>query len=177
VKTNGIVVLSNHGRIQLMMLVLIVFQDVTKNRRISGGLQKLRNFLSENFDSVPESVDGLNASLIESMATDVGIDRLRTSSRGAGRTVDEQPDGGSATGEQHGQWRFRAGAGGHRPSKSWLPPPQKLAVALLTHCGQLILREKITRFDSTRRDILRLKCTKFEFRSAQTQRGELTALL
>ena len=107
-----------------MMLVLIVFQDVTKNRRISGGLQKLRNFLSENFDSVPESVDGLNASLIESMATDVGIDRLRTSSRGAGRTVDEQPDGGSATGEQHGQWRFRAGAGGTDPPSRGYPLPK-----------------------------------------------------
>ena len=114
-----------------MMLVLIVFQDVTKNRRISGGLQKLRNFLSENFDSVPESVDGLNASLIESMATDVGIDRLRTSSRGAGRTVDEQPDGGSATGEQHGQWRFRAGAGGHRPLQVVATPSQKISRSTL----------------------------------------------
>jgi len=73
---------------------------------------------------------------------------------------------------------FTLGLGDTGPSKSWLPPPQKLAVALLTHCGQLILRKKkISKFDSTRRDILRLKCTKFEFRSAQTPRGELTALL
>ena len=114
-----------------MMLVLIVFQDVTKNRRISGGLQKLRNFLSENFDSVPESVDGLNASLIESMATDVGIDRLRTSSRGAGRTVDEQPDGGSATGEQHGQWRFRAGAGGAQTLQVVATPSSKISRSTL----------------------------------------------
>jgi len=34
---------------------------------------------------------------------------------------------------------------------------------LLTHCGQLILR-KISTFDATRCQILRLKCTKFDFR-------------
>ena len=31
------------------------------------------------------------------------------------------------------------------------------------HCGQLILR-KISKFDATRCQILRLKCTKFDFR-------------
>ena len=46
------------------------------------------------------------------------------------------------------------------PPKSWLGPPN-LAV-LLTHCGQLILR-KISTFDATRCQILRLKCTKFDF--------------
>jgi len=40
--------------------------------------------------------------------------------------------------------------------------PPNLAV-LLTHCGQLILR-KISKFDATRCQILRLKCTKFDFR-------------
>ena len=39
--------------------------------------------------------------------------------------------------------------------------PQNLAV-LLTYCGQLILR-KIRKFDATRCQILRLKCTKFDF--------------
>jgi len=33
----------------------------------------------------------------------------------------------------------------------------------LTHCGQLIVR-KISKFDATRCQILRLKCTKFDFR-------------
>ena len=69
-----------------------------------------------------------------------------------------------------GQWRFHAGARGHRPPKSRGPP--NLAV-LLTHCGQLILR-KISKFDAIRCQILRLKCTKFDFRPRPT--GELTAL-
>ena len=47
------------------------------------------------------------------------------------------------------------------PPKSWLGPPN-LAV-LLTHCGQSILR-KISTFDATRCQILRLKYTKFDFR-------------
>ena len=65
------------------------------------------------------------------------------------------------------------GPGGAQPPKSWLDPtnfappqivarPPNLAV-LLTHCGQLILR-KITKFDATRCHMLRLKCTKFDFR-------------
>jgi len=54
--------------------------------------------------------------------------------------------------------------------------PPNLAV-LLTHCGQLILR-KISKFDATRCQISRLKCTKFDFRcgSAPDPAGELTAL-
>ena len=49
--------------------------------------------------------------------------------------------------------------------------PQNLAV-LLTHCDQLILR-KISKFDATRCQILRLKCTEFDFRwgSAQDPAG------
>jgi len=59
--------------------------------------------------------------------------------------------------------------------KSWLGP-ENLAV-LLTHSGQLILR-KISKFDATRCQILRLKCTKFDFRwgSVPDPVGELTAL-
>jgi len=59
------------------------------------------------------------------------------------------------------------GPGGQAP-KSWLAPsqfaarPPNLAV-LLTHCGQLIIR-KISKFDATRCQILRLKCTTFDFR-------------
>jgi len=51
------------------------------------------------------------------------------------------------------------------PNRGWPPKfsrPLNLAV-LLTHCGQLILR-KISKFDATRCQILRLKCTKFDFR-------------
>jgi len=40
--------------------------------------------------------------------------------------------------------------------------PPNLAI-LLTHYGQLILR-KISKYDATRCHILRLKCTKFDFR-------------
>ena len=61
-----------------------------------------------------------------------------------------------------------AGAGGGqalqivaRPTKLWLGP-LNLAV-LLIHCGQPILR-KISKFDAARCQILRLKCTKFDFR-------------
>jgi len=54
--------------------------------------------------------------------------------------------------------------------------PPNFAV-LLTRCGQLILR-KISKFDAIRRHILRIKCTKFDFRWAapETPLGELTAL-
>ena len=56
--------------------------------------------------------------------------------------------------------------GSTSPSNSWLGPkfdrPLNSAV-LLTHCGQLILR-KISKFDVTKCQILRLKCTKFDFR-------------
>jgi len=61
--------------------------------------------------------------------------------------------GGSALGP--------GGVGGHRPLKSWLGFPN--LAALSTHCGHLILR-KICTFDATRCQILRLKCTKFDFR-------------
>jgi len=57
----------------------------------------------------------------------------------------------------------RWGRGGTGPSKSWLAQPPNLAV-LLTHCGQLIPRKKQSKFDSTRCLILRLECTKFDFR-------------
>ena len=64
--------------------------------------------------------------------------------------------------------------GGHRPLQivARLPnlaSPQIAArppnlVVLLTHCGQLILRKKSRKFDSTRCQLLRLKCTIFDFR-------------
>ena len=65
--------------------------------------------------------------------------------------------------------------GGTVPPKSWLGPPN--LVVLSTHCGQFILR-KNSKFEAIRCYILRLKCTKFDFRwgSAQTPLGELTAL-
>ena len=56
------------------------------------------------------------------------------------------------------QWRFQDGAGGRgaqAPPKCVDRPPN-LAI-LWTHCGQLILR-KISKFDATRCQILRLKC-------------------
>jgi len=56
------------------------------------------------------------------------------------------------------------GPWGHRPLQIVVsPPPPNLAV-LLTHCGQLIPRKKQSKFDSTRCQILRLECTKFDFR-------------
>jgi len=67
----------------------------------------------------------------------------------------------------------RLGPGAETP-KSWLAA-SNLAV-LLIHCCQLILRN-ISKSDATRCQILRLKCTKFDFRwgSAPDPR-ELTAL-
>jgi len=52
--------------------------------------------------------------------------------------------------------------------------PPKLAV-LLTHCGQLVLR-KISKFDATRCQILRLKCTKFDFHWGSALQTPITAL-
>jgi len=53
------------------------------------------------------------------------------------------------------------GRGGHRPFQIVARPPN--LAELLTQGGQLILR-KISNFDATRCQILRLKCTKFYFR-------------
>ena len=62
---------------------------------------------------------------------------------------------------QQQQWRFHAGAGGAQaaPNRGYTP---NLAV-LLTPCGQLLLR-KISKSDDNRCEILRLKCTKFDYR-------------
>ena len=54
---------------------------------------------------------------------------------------------------------------GHKPLQIVASPPScgwapNLAV-LLTHCGQLLLG-KVSKFDATRCQILRLKCTKFD---------------
>ena len=56
-------------------------------------------------------------------------------------------------------------------------PPQKKSAILLTHCRQLILR-KSSKSDATRCQVLKLKCTKFDFRwgSAPDPAGELIAL-
>ena len=56
------------------------------------------------------------------------------------------------------QWRFHAGAEGgtQAPQVVARPPNPKFIAELLTHCSQLILR-KISKFDATRCQILRLK--------------------
>jgi len=54
------------------------------------------------------------------------------------------------------------GRGGRHGPLQIVARPPNLAV-LLTDCGQLILRE-ISKYDATRCLILRLKCTKFDFR-------------
>ena len=54
--------------------------------------------------------------------------------------------------------------GGTGPSKSWLASTPNLAsLPQCIHCGQLGPR-KSSKFDATRCQILRLKCTKFDFR-------------
>ena len=70
-----------------------------------------------------------------------------------------------------GQRQFYAGAGGARPPQIVASLPNLALV--LAHCGQLILG-KISKFDATRCQILRLKCTKFDFRwgSATDRAGE-----
>jgi len=60
------------------------------------------------------------------------------------------------TASQDHQRRFRAGADGHRPLQIVASPPPNLAV-LLTHCGQLLLRKKFSKFDATRCPISRLR--------------------
>jgi len=58
------------------------------------------------------------------------------------------------------------GAGVHRPLQIVAAPPLKIAV-FVTQCGQLIrqlILRKISKFDATRCQILRLKCTIFDFR-------------
>jgi len=63
------------------------------------------------------------------------------------------------------------GSGGGTQSPQIVARPPNLA-ALLTHCRQLILR-KISKFDATRYQILRLKCTKFHKTAPQTRWGSL----
>jgi len=78
------------------------------------------------------------------------------------------------------------GPGKAQAPKSWLTPnsasPQTVARApnlavLLTHCGHPIL-SKISKFDATRCQILRLKCRKINYRwgSGPDPMGELSAL-
>ena len=62
------------------------------------------------------------------------------------------------------------GPGEHRPPKCWPGPPPNILVSTAKICivkictkfGQLILR-KIIKIVATRCQILRLKCTKFDF--------------
>ena len=53
--------------------------------------------------------------------------------------------------------------GGEARAAKIVARPQKFSRTLDTLCGQLILR-KISKFDASRCQILRLKCTKFDFR-------------
>jgi len=55
---------------------------------------------------------------------------------------------------------------GHTAPPQIVARPPNLVVSL-THCGQLILR-KIRTFHATRCQILRIKCTKFDFRWGTT---------
>ena len=61
-------------------------------------------------------------------------------------------------------WRLNAGAGGGAPNCDWAPKFSRTLDKLCSHCGQLILRKKISKFDATICQILRLKYTKFDFR-------------
>jgi len=76
------------------------------------------------------------------------------------------------------------GLGGHRPPKSWLAPkfsrPQivdRPQISRTLDTLWSIDSQKNSKFDATRCQILRLKCTKFNFRwgSAQTPLKELTS--
>ena len=67
----------------------------------------------------------------------------------------------------------------HGPAPLRRPALRQLIVAKKTEFGQLIMR-KIIKIVATRRQILRLKCTTFDFgwgsTPPQTPLGELTAL-
>jgi len=73
--------------------------------------------------------------------------------------------------------RGRRGWVGAQPPRSQIVARHPNLAVLLTHCGQLILG-KISKFDATRCQMFRLKCTKFDFRWTwpQTLLGEPTAL-
>ena len=59
------------------------------------------------------------------------------------------------------EWRFHAGSGGGTgPSKSCLAPKFSRTLDTLWSIDS---QRKIGKFDATRRQILRLKCTKFDF--------------
>ena len=60
------------------------------------------------------------------------------------------------------QCQFHAGPRGAQPPRLWIGPPN-LAIPL-THCGRLILI-KNSNFHATRCQIIRLKCTEFDFRA------------
>jgi len=76
----------------------------------------------------------------------------RTVVNGAKSAVYDCASGGSALGPE-------GGGAQAPPNRGWAP---NLAVPF-TNCGQLIIR-KISKFDATRCQILRLKCKKFDFR-------------
>ena len=58
----------------------------------------------------------------------------------------------------------RWGRGGTGPSKSWLAQPPKFSRTLDTLWSIDSQKKKQSKFDSTRCQILRLECTKFDFR-------------
>jgi len=70
----------------------------------------------------------------------------------------------------HAGWNWEGRGAGAQAHKSWLGPPN--VAALLTHCGQSI-RRKISKFAAIRCQILRLKCTKFDFRPPSCVYGGL----
>ena len=61
-------------------------------------------------------------------------------------------------GSSERQWRYHAGRGGGAVSQIVDRPPN-LAAVLFTHCGQLILRKKTSKFDAARCQILRLNAS------------------
>jgi len=85
---------------------------------------------------------------------------------------------GSAGGAAN-RWKVRQRLQTAVAVSRWLGREGEAQAVLSTHCGQLILRKKISNFDATRCQISRLKCTEFDFRRSTDPDtlGELSALL
>jgi len=110
-------------------------------------------------------LDIRNSGFYEAVTVGLGIDSLRLQ-------TNEPIIPAAPVGKRRIRWRYTTlGSGGTAPPPQIVARHPNLAV-LLAHCGRLILIKKINKLDVTRCPILRLKCTKFNFRWGSAPRPD-----
>ena len=114
-------------------------------------------------------LDIRNSGFYEAVTVGLGNDSLRLQ-------TNEPIIPAAPVGKRRIRWRYTTlGSGGTAPPPQIVARHPNLAV-LLAHCGRLILIKKINKLDVTRCPILRLKCTKFNFRWGSPPRPDWGSL-